>query len=262
MCLGIALCIWYQPPSLGTRGLVDTQCICPFRPKGSVGRKGQIPCVSARPLVHQVQKLATGKYGCRKVQVYPAECAEQLGRDPSKNGSSKSLVLEIFSGEGTRKAFQPEFGAYRGLARVLKSPSNPQAAEKRRKSWKRALLFSAPNSGMHQTLVQKRSEEHFGTRPFQSPSPSGIRLYFVRPHFPSPEKNSTQEFGSEIRASKTLKTRTSLNKEVRPFFLSDKGIWSFPSVFPLAITAFGGPEGYFSLAITAIGAFSVPCPKY
>ena len=28
--------------------------------------------------------------------------------------------------------------------------------------------------------------EHFGTRPFLSPSPSGIRLYFVRPHFPSP----------------------------------------------------------------------------
>ena len=28
----------------------------------------------------------------------------------------------------------------------------------------------------------------------------------------------------------TLKTLTSLNKEVRPFFLSDNSIWSFPSV--------------------------------
>ena len=28
--------------------------------------------------------------------------------------------------------------------------------------------------------------EHFGTDPFQSSSLSGIRLYFVRPHFPSP----------------------------------------------------------------------------
>ena len=45
--------------------------------------------------------LATGKYGCRKVRVYPAECGEQLGRDPSKKGSSKSLVLKSFSGEGT-----------------------------------------------------------------------------------------------------------------------------------------------------------------
>ena len=30
--------------------------------------------------------------------------------------------------------------------------------------------------------------------------------------------------------SGTLKTLTSLNKEVRPFFLSDNSIWSFPSV--------------------------------
>ena len=33
--------------------------------------------------------------------MYPAECGEQLGRDPSKIGSAKSLVLKRFSGEGT-----------------------------------------------------------------------------------------------------------------------------------------------------------------
>ena len=33
--------------------------------------------------------------------MYPAECGEQLGRVPSKIGSSKSLVLKSFSGEGT-----------------------------------------------------------------------------------------------------------------------------------------------------------------
>ena len=32
----------------------------------------------------------------------------------------------------------------------------------------------------------------------------------------------------------TLKTVTSLNKESRPFFLSDKSIWSFPSVSSLS----------------------------
>ena len=32
----------------------------------------------------------------------------------------------------------------------------------------------------------------------------------------------------------SLKTLTSLNKEVRPFFLSDNGIWSFPSVSSLS----------------------------
>ena len=33
--------------------------------------------------------------------MYPAECGEQLGTDPSKIGSSKSLVLKSFSVEGT-----------------------------------------------------------------------------------------------------------------------------------------------------------------
>ena len=30
-------------------------------------------------------------------------------------------------------------------------------------------------------------------------------------------------------------TATQLNKEVRPFFLSDNSIWSYPSVFPLRL---------------------------
>ena len=47
------------------------------------------------------RQLATGKYGCTEVRVYPAECGEQLGTDPSKFGSSKSLVLKSLPGEGT-----------------------------------------------------------------------------------------------------------------------------------------------------------------
>ena len=35
-----------------------------------------------------------------------------------------------------------------------------------------------------------------------------------------------------------------------------------PLFLPLAITAFRGPEGYFSLAIMAFGAFGVIVPKY
>ena len=42
-----------------------------------------------------------GSTGGTEVRVYPAECGEQLGRDPWKIGSSKSLVLKSFSGEGT-----------------------------------------------------------------------------------------------------------------------------------------------------------------
>ena len=61
---------------------------------------------------------------------------------------------------------------------------------------------------------------------------------------------------------KTLTGLTSLNKEVGPFFLSDNSIWSYPLFLPLAITAFGGPEGYCSLAIIAFGAFGfIVSPK-
>ena len=35
----------------------------------------------------------------------------------------------------------------------------------------------------------------------------------------------------------------------------------FPLFLLLAITAFGGPEGYFSLAIIALGAFGFIVPK-
>ena len=62
--------------------------------------------------------------------------------------------------------------------------------------------------------------------------------------------------------SVTLKNLTSLNKEVRPFFLGGGGVWGFPLLLPLAITAFGGLEGYFSLAIKAFGAFQLIVPKY
>ena len=46
------------------------------------------------------ERLATGKkYRCREVRVYLEECGEKLGRDPLKDGSSKSLVLMSFSGD-------------------------------------------------------------------------------------------------------------------------------------------------------------------
>ena len=65
-------------------------------------------------------------------------------------------------------------------------------------------------------------------------------------------------------STRTLKTVTSLFKfkEVRPFLLGDNSIGVFPLFLPLAITAFGGPEVYFSLAIIAFGAFQFVVPKY
>ena len=54
--------------------------------------------VSSFVLVTQSTARCTGH---KKVRVYPEECGQQLGTDPSKNGSSKSLVLKSFSGERT-----------------------------------------------------------------------------------------------------------------------------------------------------------------
>ena len=58
-----------------------------------------------------------------------------------------------------------------------------------------------------------------------------------------------------------LKTPNSSNQESRPFFLGDNSFWSLPLFSPLATIAFGGPEGYFSLAIIAFGAFEFIVPK-
>ena len=72
----------------------------------------------------------------------------------------------------------------------------------------------------------------------------------------------TPPFTGAWLAGSSLKTATSLKKEVRPFFLGDNSIGVFPFFLPLAITAFGGPEGYFSLAIIAFGALEFIVPKY
>ena len=46
---------------------------------------------------------------------------------------------------------------------------------------------------------------------------------------------------------RTLKTLTSLNKEVRPFFLGDNSIWSFPSVSSLGDYSIIVPKYYYRL---------------
>ena len=63
--------------------------------------------------------------------------------------------------EGNQKAPQPEFGAYRGLARVLKSPSNPQKPRKKEKIMEKgtfifcAKLWYAPNPGSKEIWGRK-----------------------------------------------------------------------------------------------------------
>ena len=49
----------------------------------------------------------------------------------------------------------------------------------------------APNPLFSSVLLCR---EHFGTRPCQSPSRFGIRLHFLRPHFPSPNSFEPPDF--------------------------------------------------------------------
>ena len=98
----------------------------------------------------QIEILATGKYRCTEVRVYRAECSEQLGRVPSKIGSSKSLVLKSFSGEGTL--------------------------------WDSSLPVSLTLCGF------------------------GIRLHFLRPHFPLPQRWPCKFDQSMIRMKTCLGT--------------------------------------------------------
>ena len=52
------------------------------------------------------------------------------------------------------------------------------------------------------------------------------------------------------------------SKPVRLFSLSATALGIFPLFLPLAIAAFGGPEGCFRLAIIGFGAFGFIVPEY
>ena len=77
------------------------QLLAPIRCGGGFGvyfgaQRGFVFCMGGACW----QRGSTGaeRYGCipRSAHGVPTECGEQLGRDPSKNGSSKSLVSKSF----------------------------------------------------------------------------------------------------------------------------------------------------------------------
>ena len=61
--------------------------------------------------------------------------------------------------------------------------------------------------------------------------------------------------------SGALKTLTSLNKEVGPFFLSDSSIWCFPSVSSLSDYSIWRSWGLFYPCDHSISSISVHCPQ-
>ena len=100
--------------------------------------------------------LATGKYGCRKVRVYPAECGEQLGRDPSKNGSSKSLVSQSFSGEGTLWDSSCLLPSHFGIRLYFVRPHCPSPEFRRlRRSVRKCFLGSKISGPKKKTMTAR-----------------------------------------------------------------------------------------------------------
>ena len=94
--------------------------------------------------------------------------------------------------------------------------------------------------------------ELFGRHPFawKTPTPpGGLRTQKV---------NLCAPFFCLTLNGPTLKTLTSLNR----YSWATIAFGVIPLFLPLAITAFGGPEGYFSLAIIAFRAFQFIFPKY
>ena len=103
-----------------------------------------------------------------------------------------SIVLDIVDSEIKTFASCNVFVG-NGEVRVYKGTGVSRGV--RRTTWERSLKNGSSNSPVLKSFLLGR--DHFGTRPFQSPSLSGIRLYFVRPHFPSPKFETTVFIFSE-----------------------------------------------------------------
>ena len=89
------------------------------------------------------QDASQGPLG--KVRVYPTECGEQLGRDLSKSGSSKSLALQSFSGEGTLwDSSLPVALTFWDTPCTLYAPTSPLLIEP-----SHARTVTEPNQGHH-----------------------------------------------------------------------------------------------------------------
>ena len=76
---------------------------------------------------------------------------------------------------------------------------------------------------------------------------AGVQNTYTHPSSPKllPYAHSSPKI--PLRIGLALKALTSINKEVRPFFLSDTSIWSFPSVSSLSGYSIGDLEGYLAL---------------
>ena len=118
--------------------------------------------------------------------------------------------------------------------------------------WQGIPQFNTCNASGEQKVWQRNSVALFL-----------VKLRWVFQHFcPEPYIFMCFTMGS-LQGHCSLKTLTSLNKEVRPLFLSDNSIWSFPSFSSLSdYSIWRSWRLSFSLAITAFGAFGFVVPIY
>ena len=92
VCLGIAH-VSGKAPSPGTGGLADTQCICPFRPKESVGEKGRYIVYLADPCPERgtwPDTWANPKHTSGSTQVWGCPKKEFFGKKVTKK-SDRSI---------------------------------------------------------------------------------------------------------------------------------------------------------------------------
>ena len=122
------------------------------------------------------------------------------------------------------------------------------------------------NQGFGKDFYRKgNSVKMFG--PFAEPPDSEnlkVAVLIPFPKISSYSKKGSQKGSSKVScyvltvktgSQKALKALTSLNKESRHFSWAIIAFGVFALILPLAVTAFGAPEGYFSLAITAFRSY-------
>ena len=112
-----------------------------------------------------------GRLAALILRLRPAGLRFEEFRSPVKRG-----------GLGLRYCIHHSFCFGQGEVRVYKGTGVSRGV--RRTTWERSLKNWELQTPCFEEFFLGR--EHFGTRPCQSPSRFGIRLHFLRPHFPSP----------------------------------------------------------------------------
>ena len=146
---------------------------------------------------------------------YPAECSQQLGRDPSRNGSLNPLVLKNFPGDGNTLGLVP------------------------------SSLRNGPNTVSESTVSNTELSEFFGAHWVpESELSEFLPAYFLcakanSPSFSQDSPSLPQNSMSSLLRNSTLET------VFRPFPIVSLTLWDtpVPCTLPLPLSQFGSGCG-------------------